>query len=187
MSGASTVNIFKNELGVDFVGPPVLNKHYNFGFNNDVTTIVSDMQKIKLKNSTEAIGYTFSEPDPRFQEEATGSISKYGKGKIAGIYIDLGENYAKRKAPIIREYYKAIIKNMFDKPAITVSGSNLVYVALNKQGKNFAINLINNAGQHSDESVFNYDELPATGPLTIKIASTCQTTISNGPTWKPKA
>ena len=92
---------------------------------------------------------------------------KLGKGKIAAVYIGLGSNYQKRKAPVMREFLSGLVKELLPEPLLTVTGSHLVNVTLNKLGDSYAINLVNMAGEHADKNVFAYDELPAIGPLEI--------------------
>jgi hypothetical protein len=52
---------------------------------------------------------------------------------------------------------------------VEVSGSHLVHVAVNKLNGKTMINLVNVAGEHTNQSAIAYDQVPALTDLTVTI------------------
>jgi hypothetical protein len=52
---------------------------------------------------------------------------------------------------------------------VKVTGSHLVHVAVNKLNSKTYINLINIAGEHTNQSAIGYDEIPSLQNLNIQI------------------
>jgi len=164
--GAKTAKLFEQGLGVNFINY-LEKKMLNLGYKNDIATVMGDYQQVTLKEGTKGFGSFYTEQDLRFPDGIPASVCKLGKGKIAAVYISLGSNYQKRKAPVMREFLSGLVKELLPEPLLTVTGSHLVNITLNKLGDSYAINLVNMAGEHADKNVFAYDELPAIGPLEI--------------------
>ncbi len=164
--GAKTAKLFEQDLGVNFSRYEE-KKMLNLGFNDDIATVLGNYQQVTLKEGTKAFGSFYAQQDLRFPDGIPASVRKMGKGKIAAVYIGLGSNYQKRKAPVMREFLSGLVNELFADPLVTVTGSHLVNVTLNKLGDSYAINLVNMAGEHANKNVFAYDEIPAIRPLKI--------------------
>ncbi len=167
--GAKAVKLFEKDLGVEF-GEFEEKKKLQFGTATDMAVLNTDRQIITLKKSTKPFGLFYDEQDFRFVSGiAPATIAALGKGRIAGIFVDLGKNYLERQASVMREFLSGMVKELFPNPMLQVSGSHLVNVTLNKIGNKYAVNLINTAGAHANDHVYNYDEVPELGPLTINL------------------
>ena len=169
--GAKTSQLFQQELGVNFENYEE-QKMLNLGYKDDMATLLSNYQKISLQAGTKAFGSFYSEQDLRFPDGVPASIHNLRKGKIAAVYVDLGNDYLKRQAPVMREFLSGLVKELFPDPVVTVEGSHLVTVTLNKLGDNYTINLINTGGAHANKDVYAYDEVPAIGTLKITLLLT---------------
>lgn len=88
--------------------------------------------------------------DLRFPGRPAASERAFGEGRIAGIYLDLGGNYAQRAATLHRDLLSTAVGRLFPEQMVQVEGSRLVHVTVNRLGGHLAVNLVNLAGQHAD-------------------------------------
>ncbi len=166
--GAEAVKLFEKDLGVTF-GAYHDKQNLHLGYAGDIASVSGKYQEVTLAAGTKLFGSFYTEEDLRFPSGIPASIGNYGKGKIAAVYINLGENYQKRQAPAMREFLSGMVRELFPQPMLEVTGSHLVNVTLNKTGNNYAVNLINMAGSHANNDVYVYDEVPKLGPLTLSL------------------
>ncbi|TAE41404.1 MAG: hypothetical protein EAZ70_01550 [Runella slithyformis] len=160
--GTKTVPLFEKELGVKLGEIKKIDTH--FGYGNVLTATNSDYQSFVPLPNTQTFGQIYTARDLRYGAGPAASVAALGKGKIAGIYLDFGNNYAKNESYISRDFLGELSKQLFE-PVVKVAGSKLVQVAWNqKDGKQF-INLINMGGNH--KSAFAHDEIPPLGLLRV--------------------
>ena len=162
--GTKTVQLFEQELGVKLGEIKKMDTH--FGYGNVLTGTASDYQSFVALPSTQTFGGVYSARDLRYGVGAAASIAALGKGKIAGIYTDLGSNYGKNESYVSRDFLGELTK-LFFQPIVKIEGSKLVQVALNQKDKKLLINLLNMSGNH--KSAFAYDEIPVLGPLRVRL------------------
>ena len=74
------------------------------------------------------------------------TITPYGKGQIAALYMNIGNAYLYRSTPVVRDFLDALVREMQPGLATEVKGSHLVDVTLNKLGNATILNLVNAAG-----------------------------------------
>ena len=166
--GPKAANIFKNELGVRFFGKPEEKENWlrHNGWMGGLKTI---SQKVGLTEGVEQFSELYEENDHIGSSSPAASIAKYGMGRIAAVYVNLGERYAKARTSISRDFLNALVCKLFPKPLVEVTGSHLVDVTASRLNGNLMINLINTAGPHGDENVYVFDEIPPVGPLHVTI------------------
>ncbi len=171
--GPSATGLFRDELGVDFVGEPedLVNGLF---FQDRMAGIKSRFQEVNLKEGTEGTGTVFNRNpetvnDPVGEGFPAASIRQLGGGKIAGIYLDLGERYVNSRTEVSRDFLADVVRRLVPDPVVSVRGSHFVDVTLNRVNGKLALNLVNTGGPHADEKVNVFDEIPAVGPLTIEI------------------
>jgi hypothetical protein len=111
----------------------------------------------------------YSDNDNTGDFEPAASITPFGKGKIAAIYINMGERYINASTTVSREFLYGMVKELFPKPVVEVSGSHHVDVTVNRINGKLSINLINTAGPHANPKIYVYDEIPPIGPLDVII------------------
>jgi hypothetical protein len=62
-----------------------------------------------------------------------------------------------------------LVRQLFPKPVVEVTGAAAVDVVVNRQGGRLAVNLVNTAGPHADKHVPIFSEIPPVGPLTVTL------------------
>ena len=105
------------------------------------------------------------------------TVNTYGKGRIAGIYFDLGRGYLNGKTSGACDFIRQVVERVHPEMKVRVTGSRNVEVTVSRLGDKTIIGLINTAGPHGDRSVFTYDEIPATGPVLITLKHCTQPAI----------
>ncbi|HEY5140955.1 MAG TPA: hypothetical protein VIJ25_16805, partial [Methylococcales bacterium] len=167
--GPDSAALFKEHLGVTFKDDSPATANW-LEHNGILTWISSSMRPIKLKEDVEAVGRIFPENDLKKPSEIAATVRSFGKGKIAAVYVNLGERYVKNKNIVTRDFVNDLVRRIFN-PLVDVKGSHDVDVIVNKQGEKLAINLVNTAGPHADMSIETFDEIPPIGPLELTIRS----------------
>ena len=97
------------------------------------------------------------------------SSNTVGKGKISAVYFNAGSAYNEYKSPVLRDFINSHITDLFPDEIVKVKGSHLVHVTLNKLNGKMYVNLINVAGEHTDQNAIGYDEIPSLKNLTVSI------------------
>ena len=169
VTGAEAAGEFKPELRVDFIGSPA-KKNIYLGLNGRLTVTKASMQAVKPMAGTDTVGEFYSVDDLRF---GTGypvaTITRFGKGKIAAVYVNLGEAYYTYMASGYVKVMNEIIARLMPKPLATVTGSDYMHTALNQKDGKWFVNIINTAGSHFNSKVYEYDNIPPTTPLTLTL------------------
>jgi hypothetical protein len=167
--GPEAVQLFEKELGIKVTGKPMLNTSQFLAFDHAMTAMPGLMLPVTLSNNTIGFGSIYKNDDFRDPSVPAASISTYGRGKIAAVFLNLGENYAMNKSSLERDFVNHLANTLLQNPIVKVKGSHLVHVALNKLGKSTIIHLMNSGGQHADKNVYAYDEVPPIGALTVTL------------------
>lgn len=129
----------------------------------------SPLQKVELKQGVQPFGKLYRENDNIGSWDIAASIAQYGKGRIGATYFNIGERYLKAATSVSRDFLNSLVKELFPNPIVEVKGSHMVDVTLNRIGEKMAINIVNTAGNHANNNVFVFDEIPPVGPLSISI------------------
>ncbi|MFN8349782.1 MAG: alpha-L-fucosidase [Spirosomataceae bacterium] len=164
--GSETVKIFENELGVKL--NPTTQSIPFWGFDNLITGTKAMYRPFEHLTDTQTFGQWYSQEDKRFAQEAIASIATLGKGKIAGIYFNFGEQHFKRETYVGRDFIGTLALRLFQ-PQVTVSGSKAVNVVLSQKQKNTLVHLINMAGNHANKAIHSSDEIPPLYNLRVAV------------------
>jgi hypothetical protein len=167
--GPKAAKLFKEELGVEFVGDIEENTGRWIEYNGWLGGLKTSSQKVQLKEGTQEFGRMYSENDNVEPYDPAASIADYSKGKIAAVYLDLGIKYLEGATSTARDFIGGIVRELFPEPMVKVSGSHNVDVVVNNINETLAVNLVNTAGPHANNNVYVFDEIPAVGPLNITI------------------
>lgn len=169
--GPETDGIFAKELGIQSSNT-IEEKTTFISAANRLGSILSPILSVELTPDSKVISSFYDVCDYRYKSKTVASsVRQVGKGKIAAIYFNAGTVYAKYKTPVIRDFIAETIAQLSPEKRIEVSGSHLVHVALNKLNGKTYINLINVAGEHTNQSAIGYDQVPALSDLTVSIKS----------------
>ena len=134
-----------------------------------MAAVTGRYQPVKLLPETRAVGSLYTQEDTRYTQGAAATVTAYGKGKIAGVYVNVGENYLNNQAYLYRDFLTALVRELLPRPIVSVEGSHLVHTTVNQLGKKRIIYLINTAGPHANTNIYTYDEIPPRGPLTVRV------------------
>ena len=122
-----------------------------------------------VKDDVEVTHWFYPRNEPLEAQTPACTIRPMGKGLIAAIHMDLGKRYATARTTAARDVMGDMLKRLFLDPMVKVQGSHHVDVAVNQQGDELMINLINSTGNHADQNCYTFDELPPLGPLVIDV------------------
>ncbi|MEN6454321.1 MAG: hypothetical protein ABFD10_08675, partial [Prolixibacteraceae bacterium] len=168
VTGTDATAMFREELGIE-LKDTVFAAVQSIASGDQMAAINSVFQAVVPGPEAEVCGNRYDVADFRFGSKPAATITSCGKGKIAGVYFNIGKNYLSWANPVYRDFIGSIVSKLFPQPVVSVSGSENVAVTVNRLNDHLTVNLINMAGEHANEKVARYDEIPAIGPLTVKI------------------
>lgn len=157
--GAHAVQLFEDVLGVEFVGD-IRSQASQFIGISSLTNIQGDYQSFNPKHGTKVLSKTYSTNDFRKPMGNAVTVSNFGKGKIAGIFIDLGAFYRIGSSPVFIELLDEIMDELFQNPLVSIESDVPVNITLMQKNGKAYINLINAGGNHRDAMMCTYGFLP---------------------------
>ncbi|MEI6972559.1 MAG: hypothetical protein WCL44_13705, partial [bacterium] len=167
--GPGAAALFQKELGVKFAGKAESKIRY-IEHDGWLGGLNATAQTVEPGRGAKVFGRMYPGDEAVGKGEPAATIARLGKGRIAAVYVDLGDRYRAGATSTARKFLAALARELFT-PIVDVEGSRYVDVALNRtagEGK-LAINLVNTAGPHHDPNVYVYDEIPPVGPLAVTI------------------
>jgi len=166
--GVEPTNMFAKQLGVEMRdSATVIVK--NIAWNGQMAGVRSLYRPFSVKNNIETFGAAYDEADFRSNSSPVATIASFGKGKIAGVYVNLGKYYLRMNNPLYRDFINSLVHRLFPNPKVEVKGSGNVIVTVNEINRKLAVNIVNISGPHANTRVARYDEIPSIGPLDVKI------------------
>ena len=171
--GPAAAAMFRKQLGVRLLGEPVEKEQW-LEHNGWLCGAKAVSQRVKLSAGVTRFGRLYGENDTKGPHECAATIAKCGKGKIAGVYLNIGQRYCQAKTAGVRNFLAGLVGKLFSKPIVEVGGSHHVDVVVARKDGKLIVNLVNTAGPHGDPSVYTYDELPTVGPLDVLIRTDCR-------------
>ncbi|MBI1390135.1 MAG: hypothetical protein GC154_16965 [bacterium] len=166
--GPRSAALFEDDLDVKLTGEARVRDN-GLQWNGMLASTYSLSQDVELGETAKAFGAYFDHWEDQGPQHTAASITPYGKGKLAAIYLNLGERYQQAAATVNREFVKAMADTLFPQPMVRVTGSHYVDVTLNRKNGNLNLHLINTAGEHENEKVYVYDEIPFVGPIHLEV------------------
>lgn len=169
--GAKAVKQFEPYLGVTFEGEDSA-EQFNIGDLDlgGVTGIRTQWQRVIAKQGTQIIGHVYHKRDYRFQTKyPVASVTKYGKGKIAGFYMDMSASYITSRHPIYNKLVNKVIDILNPDATLRVSGSDKIHVVLGKKDASIMVHLVNTNGAHFNSKVMSYDTISPSNMLTVSL------------------
>jgi hypothetical protein len=169
--GTETAKLFKNELGIKSL--KTLNETETFlAAGSKIFAIRSALDSVEVNMGVKILSSFYNGSDFRLKGNMiASSLNKAGKGTVAGVYFNAGSEYLDYKSPVLRDYISTIINEIYPDQLVRVSGSHLVHVTVNKLNNKMYVNLVNIAGEHTNQKAIGYDEIPELKDLTIEINS----------------
>ncbi|MBL7699271.1 MAG: alpha-L-fucosidase [Chitinophagaceae bacterium] len=169
--GASGVQDFKKELGVEFHEPLIKNNVIYAGLNGRIVMMKTDYQSFEPTAGSLNIGTRLSSDDWRFTtKDHLASIHQLGKGKIAGIFIDMGAYYTRYQNALSLELLQNVISSMVPAFISTIkSAEGSLHQAVTRKSGNLYIHLINTNGPHNNPNVLVYEDVLPVKNVTLEI------------------
>jgi hypothetical protein len=126
-------------------------------------------QQPRLGAKAKPFGLMYDTFDTNTPSEPAAAITAFGEGRIAGLFQNMGHYYRNTQTSIPRKFLQRVIRELFPRPAVEVTGSTFIEVVLAKQGDKTVVHLINSAGHADNARVYIFDEVPPVGPLSVVI------------------
>jgi len=167
--GSETAKLFEKEL--DIKSLKTLNETQAFiAVSDKIGAIRSPLDSVELNPGAKTTSTFYGGSDFRLTGKMiASSVNNVGKGKIAAVYFNAGSDYKEFKSPVLRDFINSNITDLFPDPLIKVTGSHLVHVTLNQLNDRMYINLVNIAGEHTNQNAIGYDEIPAIKDIKVSI------------------
>jgi len=166
--GSTACQLFQEELGIQLLDSP--KEKVNFLDSDErVASVKSLSQRVKLGDGVMPFGKIYTNRHRHGEYKPAASINKFGEGKIAGVFLNLGERYLNGKVTATRDFPDDLVNELFPDPIVSVLGSHYVDVSLNRINGKLAVNLVNTAGPHDNPNVYVHDEIPVIGPLKVSV------------------
>jgi hypothetical protein len=167
--GNETPGIFANELGIQSSKTTEEKTQY-ISAANRLGCVSSKILTVELGTDSKVISNFYESNDYRDAGKTiASSVRQVGKGKIAAIYFNAGTAYSKYKTPVIRDFVAETIVQLSPEKMIELTGSHLVHMALNNLNGKTYVNLINVAGEHTNQAAIGYDQVPPLTDLTVSV------------------
>lgn len=167
--GATATADFTPLLGIAF--EDTLQKSQLFaGFGADILLMSTHFQKAKPLKNIKTFGSQLSADDWRFTTpNFLASVNAVGKGKVGGIFIDIGKYYNQNQNSLLRNLVKRVIAEMVPSFISTVKGSVNIHQAVSRKNNKLYVHLINSGGQHNNPNVLVYEELAPVQNITVML------------------
>jgi hypothetical protein len=166
--GPKAAKLFEAQLGVELLGTPTVKKN---GLEADgwIASTNSLSQDVQLSSMSAPFGRYYQYWNKEGEGKPAASIATLGRGKIAAVYLNLGERYRFNASVVSREFLASLVDSLFPQQKVRVSGSPYVDVSLMSKDNRFGLNLVNTAGPHAVERIHTYNDIPPIGPLDITV------------------
>lgn len=166
--GAQAAGLFERELGVELVGPPERGKRKYVAHGGTMSALKTDFQRVRTAGAT-PVGRLHETKDAETKADVPATVTAYGAGRLAAIYFNLGVRYNTAASAVLRDFVGHVAGLLFPDPLVRVTGSRCVDVVASRNRGCLVVHLINTSGFHSNENVYDFDEIPPIGPLEIAI------------------
>jgi hypothetical protein len=167
--GAETAGLFSKELGIKSAKTTEEKTQY-ISAASRLGCVSSKILEVELGSDSKFISNFYESNDYRDKGKTiASSMRQIGKGKIAAIYFNAGTAYSQYKTPVIRDFIAETIAQLSPEKMVEVTGSQLVHLTVNKLKGKTMINLINVAGEHTNQAAIAYDQVPTLTDLSVSV------------------
>jgi len=166
--GPAAAGLFGDVLDVRFGGESVAAVN-GLEYGGWIAGIKSEFRRCIPGSTAEPFGRIYRDNDFSENPDAAATVTPLGAGKIAAVYLNLGERFLNSSTSVGRDFLAGLVKKLMPDPMVEVQGSHFVDVSLNRKEGRLIVNLVNTAGPHADENVNVYDAIPEVGPLEVSV------------------
>ena len=164
--GAQNAVAFQEELGVSIANPERPAAELALRLGAESANLKAELAAATLGTSARALG-AFTVTGGNTTPLPLASVAKLGKGRIAATYVTLGQAYFQNPTSSESALLSGLVRELFPRPLVEVSGSREVDVSLMTKAGLLNINLVNSSGPHRTEPIL--DTIPPTPPLSIAL------------------
>lgn len=166
--GPKAAKLFEAELRVKLLGEATIKRN---GLEADdwIASTNSLSQDVQLSSMSAPFGRYFEYWNKEGEVKPAASIATLGRGKIAAVYLNLGERYRFNASVVSRQFLASLVDSLFPEQKVQVSGSTYVDVSLMRKDNRLSLNLVNTAGPHANNAVHTYNDIPPIGPLSVMV------------------
>jgi hypothetical protein len=165
--GPGTAALFSPELGVTLEGKIESEGKTLLAHAGAKASLPGGWQQAALGRGAIPFGQLLANDQPGSMARPAASIAVLGRGKIAATYFSIGRAYKDAPDEAARRFLDDLVRQLFPHPLVEVTGSHDVDVSVVRNQGRLLVHLVNTAGPHRTQSVF--DTIPAIGPLTVTI------------------
>lgn len=159
---------FRSALRIRWAGPAVEQPRW-LEYDGELAGLKTLFQPVIFRRGVKSFGRVHKLDDVTADPETAAGIARLGRGRIAGVYMNLGERGIHASTTVARNFLNGLVHELFPDPVVEVQGSHQVDVVVRRKESKLTIHLINTAGAHANTSIHVHDEIPAVGPLTVTI------------------
>jgi len=171
VAGAQATSRFDDILGVKETKATSLTRGY-LNIADRFLELESDTRAVEPLPGTLVLNKLYPLDDLAEKPFAvSATMNNYGKGKIAGIYISLGETYLNSTSPVVRDLFSDIIDRLLPDPVVKLAGSHQVNIVPTTKNKKILIQLINTSGNHANDNVKGLDEITPLYNLNLSVST----------------
>jgi hypothetical protein len=167
LAGPTIAGLFKSELGVEYVEAAPSIQPAFIAHDGWLGGCHAPWQRVKATAACSEFGRVYEADDFKSASWPAATIAKLGKGRIAAVWLGLGEN--QRQTAAARDFLAALTRELFPKPMVGLRGSRCVDVSLQRKDGRLLVNLLNTSGPHADGSVTTIGEIDPLGPLDVTL------------------
>jgi hypothetical protein len=174
---------FKQEIGFKS-DPPAAGVNAYLANEDRMAGMLTRFEIAQLPPEAKSVGRLYRNDNPRQPPDIVrdafspaASITALGRGRIAVTFVNFGERYLNARTALARDFVAGLIKEIYPKRTVEVTGSHSVDVSLMRQGEKLTVHLVNTAGPHENQANYVFDEIPAVGPLAVRIRTAKKPTI----------
>jgi hypothetical protein len=164
--GPRTAALFESDLGVTWKGEPKAESRH-LAHRDTLTPVKGLTQAVAFGAQTRSFGRLHTARDADSPSEPAAVIAPLGRGRIAATCFDLGQDYARSRAPGLRQFVNDLALELFPQPMVEVRGSTDVDVTLARKHGRLLVNLVNMGGPHQIAGII--ETIPPIGPLAVTI------------------
>ncbi len=166
--GATATRCFEKELGVVFDGETEkITAHLDM--NGYMTFVGGELKMSKVKNeSAKILSVAYENRYKSSKTYPAATVSKYGKGKIAGIYFDFIREYMTGRTAGVRDFVKEVVDSVYD-ASVKITGTKCIDLSVAEKDGKLLINLVNSQGGLESPDIFTFDYLPAVYDIGVEI------------------
>ncbi len=166
LTGPGAIEYFQEETGLTYLKENQ-ESFLNLGYQNRMSTLKAPWGEVKLPENSKIIGGFYRNQDFRSKSSPAAAIVNYGKGKIGMVFASMGATYIWQRTQLEADFLSGVVRELSE-PAIHVEGSSYIHVNLTTKGNQTFIHLINTAGQHDNEKVYEWAEIPTLYNISVQ-------------------